>query len=172
MIQRTLLFITLPALLIAAFALFKGIPRLVAAVNVKALADVPLSSAGSVEVAEAGELVLSLRGTLGSTDFATASFALRDSAGVAVPSSTIVLRTSRTGMDGTTTLAVRRFAVTAPGRYRLEAQGIDARRVSPDSRLVLTRPNDTPVFALVLWVVAAAVALLASLVFSLIAALG
>lgn len=169
MTDRHILFISLPVLLIAAFALLKGVPKLISALNVKAMADFPLASGGAVEVAEAGELILSLRGRLGGTDFAAASFVLRDTAGAEMPSSTILIRSSRTGMDGKTTLAVRRFAVPAAGRYRLEVGGIDAAKVSGDSRLLLTRPGGTPLIGLVLWVVAAAVVLLASFVFSSIA---
>lgn len=165
-----LLFITLPVLFLAAFALLKGIPKLASAMHVKAMADFPLASGGTVEVAEAGELILSLHGKLGGTDFATASFVLRDAAGTTVPSSMILVRSSRTGMDGRTTLAVRRFAVPAPGRYRLETTGIDVAKVSGDSRLVLTRPGGASLLGRILWVVAAAVALIASLVFSSIVA--
>lgn len=169
MADRHILFITIPLLLMAAFALVKGVPKLVSALNVKAVADFALASGGTVEVVEAGELILSLRGRLGSTDFATASFVLKDVEGVAAPSSTILMRSSRTGMDGRTTLAVRRFAVPAPGRYQLEVAGIDAAKVSADSRLVLARPGGAPLIGLVLWVVMAAVTLLAGLIFSGIA---
>lgn len=169
MTDKHLLFLTIPLLLIAAFALLKGIPKLMTAKHVEAIADFPLTSGGAVEVAEAGEVILSLRGRLGSTDFASATFTLRDAAGVAVPSSMIIMRASRTGMDGRTTLAVRRFALPAPGRYSLEAAGIDAAKASADSRLVLTRPGGAAMFGRVLWVVAAAVALLVGLVFSSVA---
>ncbi|MEZ5444544.1 MAG: ankyrin repeat domain-containing protein [Gammaproteobacteria bacterium] len=165
-----LLFITLPVLFIAAFALLKGIPKLMSAMHVEAIADLPLTSGGTVEVAEAGELILCLRGKLGGIDFATATFTLRDAAGAAVPSSMILVRASRTGMDGRTTLAVRRFAVPAAGRYQIDVAGIDAAKVSSDSRLLLTRPSGTPLRGSVLWVVAAAVALLLSIVFLSIAA--
>lgn len=170
MADRHILFITIPVLLIAAFALMKGVPKLVSALNVKAIADFSLASGGSVEVAEAGELILSLRGRLGSSDFAGASFALRDAAGMAVPASTILMRSSRTGMDGQTTLAVRRFTVPAAGRYQLEVAGIEPNKVSGDSRLVLSRPSATSLIGLVLWVVAAAVTLLAAFVASSIVA--
>lgn len=170
MADRHILFITLPVLFIAVFALLKGIPKLVAALHVKAMADFPLASGGTLEIAEAGELILSLRGRLGGTDFAGASFTLNDVAGAAVPSSAILMRASRTGMDGRTTLTVRRFTVPAAGRYQLDVAGIDAATVSRDSRLVLTRPSGAPLIGFILWVVVAAVALLASVVFSSIAA--
>lgn len=169
MSDKNLLFITLPVLFIAAFALLKGVPKLISAMQVKALADFPLTSGGTVEITEAGALILSLRGKLGATDFASATFALRDATGTAVPSSTILMRSSRTGLDGKTTLAVRRFAVPAAGRYQLEVAGIDAAKVSADSRLLLTRPSGTSLIGRVLWVIAAAVALLASIVFTSIA---
>lgn len=95
---------------------------------------------------------------------------LRDAAGRSVPSSRIAFRSLPTGLDGASTLAVRRFEVPTPGRLRLEATGFDPARVAGDSRLVLTRARGARLLASVLWVVVAAVALLASLVVSALAA--
>jgi hypothetical protein len=170
MLDKSLLFVTLPLLLVSGLALVKGIARLIAALRVEELASLPLASGGTVDIRAAGELVLSLRGKLGSTAFAGASFALHDASGMAVPSSVIAVRSLRSGLDGETTLAVRRFAIPAPGRYRLQASGVDPERIEANSRLVLARPGGTPLILSVLWVVAAAVALLASLVFSVLSA--
>ncbi|HCN68866.1 MAG TPA: hypothetical protein DIT03_11510 [Candidatus Accumulibacter sp.] len=53
----------------------------------------------------------------------------------------IVARSLRSGRDGTTTLAVRRFAIPSPGRYRLEATGCEPAPTAGNSRLVLARPG-------------------------------
>ncbi|MBN8454762.1 hypothetical protein [Accumulibacter sp.] len=166
MLDKNLLFVTLPLLLVSGLALVKGIARLIAASRVDELAKLPLASGGTVDIREAGEVVLSLRGKIGSTAFAGASFALHDAAGKAVPSRMIVARSLRSGLDGETTLAVRRFAIPAPGRHRLQASGFDPERIDGNNRLVLARPGGTPLILSVLWVVTAAIALLASLVFS------
>lgn len=169
MTYRYLLGMTLPLLLVSAFALLKGIPKLVSAMRVKPIAELPLAGSGSIEIAQSGELILSLRSRLGSTDFASATFSLLDATGAAVPSSTIRMRSSRTGMDGQTMLSVRRFAVAAPGRYRLEVAGIDPLTSSADSRLLLTRPRGASLIGPILWVVVAGGALLVSVIFSGIA---
>lgn len=166
MLDKNLLFVTLPLLLVSGLALVKGIARLIAASRVDELAKLPLASGGTVDIREAGEVVLSLRGKIGSTAFAGASFALHDAAGKAVPSRMIVARSLRSGLDGETTLAVCRFAIPAPGRHRLQASGFDPERIDGNNRLVLARPGGTPLILSVLWVVTAAIALLASLVFS------
>lgn len=57
-----------------------------------------------------------------------------------------------------------------PGRYLLETSGLDPERIAGSSRLVLTRPGGAPLILSVLWVVSAAVVLLASLVFSALSA--
>lgn len=170
MLDKNLLFATLPLLLVAGLALVKGIARLIQALRVDELANLPLAAGGTVDIREAGEVLLSLRGTLSSTDFAGASFALRDTEGKAVPSSMLVLRSLRTGLDGEATLSVRRFQVPVPGRYLLETSGLDPERIAGSSRLVLTRPGGAPLILSVLWVVSAAVVLLASLVFSALSA--
>lgn len=166
MLDKNLLFVTLPLLLVSGLALMKGIARLIAASRVDELAKLPLASGGTVDIREAGEVVLSLRGKIGSTAFAGASFALHDAAGKAVPSRMIVARSLRSGLDGETTLAVCRFAIPAPGRHRLQASGFDPERIDGNNRLVLARPGGTPLILSVRWVVTAAVALLASFVFS------
>ena len=112
----------------------------------------------------------SLRGTLSSTALAGVSFAWRDATGKAVPPSLIVARSLRSGRDGTTTRTVRRLAIPSPDRYRLEATGCEPAPIASNSRLVLARPGGTPLILSVLWVVTAAVMLLASLVFSALSA--
>lgn len=169
MLDKSLLFVTLPLMLAAGLGLTHGIPRLVAALQVEEVASLPLAAGGTVDIQAAGELILSLRGRLGSTDFAGASFALRDAEGKAVPSSMIAVRRLRSSLDGETTLSVRRFQVPAPGRYRLEATGFDPARAG-NGRLVLAGSGGTPLILSVLWVVTAALVLLASLVFSALAA--
>lgn len=164
--DKSLLFVTLPIMAVAALALVRGISLLRAAPRTGELAVLPLAGVGAVDILEAGDMVLSLRGTLGSRDFAKASFTLRDAAGKPVPSSMIVVRSVRTGLDGETTLSVRRFAVPVAGRYQLETTGIDPERIADNSRLVLSKPGGGGLVLRVLWVVAAAVALLASLAFS------
>jgi hypothetical protein len=157
-------------MLVAALALLKGIPRLASAMQAQAEADVPLAADHLVQLSAAGEWVLSLRGRFGTNDFADARFTLRDEAGAVLPSSPILMRASRTGMDGRTTLSLCRFTAPAPGRYRLETRGIDASRASGDSRLVLTRPAGAALFGSVVWVLAAALVLLGSVVLSSLAA--
>jgi hypothetical protein len=168
--DKTALFVTVPVLVIAALALAKGIPALRAALQTEELAVLPLASGGTVDIREPGELVLSLRGALGSRDFAKASFALRDAAGTPAPSRLIVVRSARTRLDGETTLSVRRFTISSPGSYQLEVTGIDAGSGSAMSRLVLSRPGGATLAFPLLWVVSAAVALLASLVLSTVVA--
>jgi hypothetical protein len=168
--DKTALFVTLPIMVLAALALAKGIPALRAALQTEELAVLPLASGGTVDCREPGDLVLSLRGALGSRDFAKASFALRDAAGTPAPSRLIAVRSARTGLNGETTRSVRRFTISAPGSYQLEVTGIDAGSGSAGSRLVLSRPGGTAMALPVLWVVSAAVVLLASLVFSAVVA--
>jgi hypothetical protein len=168
--HKHLLIITLPLMLVAAFALLKGIPRLASAMQAQAETDVPLAPDQMVQLSAAGEWVLSLRGRWGTSDFSGARFTLRDEAGAVLPSNTILVRASRTGMDGRTTLSLCRFTAPAPGRYRLETRGIDVTRASGDSRLVLARPAGAALFGSVAWVLAAALALLGSVVLSSLAA--
>lgn len=163
------LFVTLPIMAIAALGLASGIPSLRSALQTEEVAVLPLGSGGAVDILEAGELVLSLRGSAGSRDFANASFVLRDAAGHPVPSTMIAMRSVRTRLSGETTLSVRRFAVPAPGRYRLEIAGVDAGKISDNSRVVLSRPGGLRLALRVLWVVSAAAALLAGIVFSAVA---
>jgi hypothetical protein len=169
--DKTALFVTVPVLVIAALALAKGIPALRAALHTDALAVLPLGSGATVDIREPGDLILSLRGPLGNRDFARAAFALRDAAGTPAPSRPIAMRAARTGLDGETDLSVRRFTLAAPGRYQLEVTGIDAGNGSAANRLVLSRPRGATLAMPVLWVVSAAVAALAALVFSAVVAL-
>ncbi len=164
--NKMVLFVTLPVMALAAVALTKGIPALRAALATEEVAALPLANVGTVAIREPGDLILSLRGALGSRDFAGASFTLRDASGAPAPSRLIVVRSARTGLDGATTLSVRRFTISAPGNYRLEVSGVAAGSVSANSRLVLSRPGGMPLALRLLWVVGAAVGLLASLVLS------
>jgi hypothetical protein len=139
MLDKSLLFVTLPLLLVSGLALVKGIARLTAASRVDELANLPLASGGTVDIREAGEVVLSLRGKRGSTAFAGASFALHDAAGQAVPSRMIVARSLRSGLDGETTLAVRRCAIPDAGpaigcRPRAAARNRIDRQQPPGAR--------------------------------------
>lgn len=168
--DKSLLLVTLPIALAAGFGLLKGIPLLQSVLHAEELAVLPLASGAIVDVREAGELVLSLRGTLGSRDFAGASFILRDAAGNPAPSSLIVMRTARTSLAGETTLAVRRFTIASPGRYQLDVAGLEPDRISANSRLVLSRTGGARLAFRVLWVVVAAVALLAGIVLSAVVA--
>ncbi|WP_374692584.1 hypothetical protein [Accumulibacter sp.] len=170
MLDQSLSFATLPLLLVSGLALLKGIARLTAALPGGELAKLPLASGGSADVREAGEVLLSLCGKRGSTAFAGASLALHDAAGAAVPSSAIAIRLLRYGLGGETTVAVRRFAIRAPGRHRLQASGCEPEPLTANNRLVLARPGGTPLFLSVLSVVTAAAALFAGLVFSALSA--
>lgn len=166
--DKGLWFVTLPITAMAVWALAKGVPLLRTALHVDELAALPLATGGDVEIRQAGEVILSLRGSLGSRDFAKAFFDLRDSAGKPVPSSMIVARSLRTDLAGETTLAVRRFTIPAPGRYRLDARGIDPGLIAHNSRLILSIPAGSKAALYVIWVVLAALALLGSLVFSVL----
>ena len=168
--NTTILFLTVPIMAIAALGLAAAIPTLRSALRSEELAVLPLATGGTVDIRDAGELVLSLRGTLGSRDFAKASFLLRDAAGNAAPSSLIVMRSVRTRLNGETTLAVRRFTIAAPGRYRLEVAGVEPGSISANSRIVLSRPGGARLALRVAWVVVAALALLAGIAFSAVAA--
>ena len=161
--NTTILSATAPLVAIAALGLATGIPALRSALRTDELAVLPLATGGTVDIRDAGELILSLRGTLGSRDFAKASFVLRDAAGQAAPSSLLVMRSVRTRLNGEATLAVRRLTITAPGRYLLEVAGVDARSVSGNSRIVLSRPGGATLVLRVAWVLAAALALLAGI---------
>lgn len=168
--DKTFLLITLPLMVAAGVALAQGVPALTAVLQQEELANLPLVPTGTVDIPEAGEVVLSLRGTLGSRDFAQTSFTLRDANRQAVPSSAIVMRRSRTTLAGETTLTVRRFSVPAAGRYQLEVSGLVSDDHSTQSRLILSKVAGSNLTLRVLWVVGAAVVLLAALAFSAILA--
>lgn len=68
----------LPLTLAAGVALVKGVARSMKALQVNELANLPFAGGGAVDLREAGELLLSARGTLGSSDFAGTAFTLRD----------------------------------------------------------------------------------------------
>jgi hypothetical protein len=167
MLDKNLLFVTLPLLLVSGLALVKGIARLIAASRVDELAKLPLASGGTVDIREAGEVVLSLRGK-------DRQHGLRRG---------IVRLARRRRQGGAVTHDRGPFAALGPGRrnhprrvplrdprrpagYRLQASGCGPDRIDANNRLVLARPGGTPPILSVLWVVTAAVALLASLVFS------
>lgn len=164
--NRRLLFITVPLLLIGGVALSMGIGSMRAALRAMEVAVLPLANAATVEIREPGEVVLALRGRLGTRDFAAAEFTMRDAAGGPVDSSLILMRTATTSLSGETTLSVRRFQIRAAGRHELVVTGLDAATLSVGSRLVLTRPGGAAVALRVAWVVAAGVLLLAAIVFS------
>lgn len=168
--DKTLLLITLPLMVAAGIALAKGVPALTAVLQQEELANLPLAPAGTVDIPKAGEVVLSLRGALGSRDFAQTSFTLRDANGQTVSSSIIVMRSSRTTLTGETTLAIRRFSVATAGRYQLEVSGLTSDDQSGQSRLILSKAAGSNLTLRVLWVVGAAVVLLAALAFSAIVA--
>lgn len=168
--EKALLLVTIPVIITAAVALAKGVPALTAALQQEELANLPLAATGTVDLPEAGEIVLSLRGALGSRDFAQASFTLRDPNGQAVPSSMIVVRSSRTTLAGDTTLSVRRFSIPAAGRYQLDVSGLGAEPQSTQNRLILSKAGDANLTLRIVWVVGAAVTLLAAIVFSALVA--
>lgn len=168
--DKSLLFLTLPIVVVAGVALLRGITDLRSAMHTEEVAVLPLAVGGTFDVREVGDLNLSLKGRLGSRDFAHASFFLRDSAGNPVTSTPIIMRSVRTTLAGETTVAVRRFAVRTPGRYLLEVTGVDLSRIAGGSSLVLSRPSGKPVMMRVLWVVGASVMMLGALVFSAVAA--
>ena len=168
--NTTILSVTVPIMAIAALGLAVGVPSLRNALRTEELAILPLATGGTVDIREAGKLILSLRGSLGSRDFARAAFLLRDAAGNAAPSSLIALRSVRIRLNGETTLAVRRLTIAAPGRYLLEVAGVEPGSISSNSRIVLSRPGGATLAWRVAWVVVAALALLAGIAFSAVAA--
>ena len=168
--NTTILSVTVPIMAIAALGLAVGVPSLRNALRTEELAILPLATGGTVDIREAGKLILSLRGSLGSRDFAKASFLLRDAAGNAAPSSLIALRSVRTRLNGETTLAAKRLTIAAPGRYLLEVAGVEPGSISSNSRIVLSRPGGATLAWRVAWVVVAALALLAGIAFSAVAA--
>lgn len=164
--DKSLLWVTLPLFGLAAWALAKGIAHLRAAIEIRELANLPLAANGAVDFSAPGEVVLWLCGRLGRRDFAGLSFALRDAQGRAVESTPIIVRSSRTDIRLGTKLAVRRFRIPAAGRYTLAAEGFDAAKASAHNRLVIAQPSGWRATGAILWVVAAALTLLVSLVFS------
>ena len=165
------LLLTAPLLLLGGAALFKGIGSLRAALRATEVAVLPLTSAATVEFAEAGDLVLALRGRLGTRDFAAAEFSLRDATGTPVPSSLITARTVSTSLDGESTLTVRKFMVQTPGRHELVVSGLQPATLSGSSRVVFERPGGLAVALRIAWVIAASVLLLAAIVVSALAIL-
>lgn len=164
--SRRWLLLTVPLLLLGGAALYRGIDALRVAWRATELAVLPLAAESAVDIAEPGEVVLALRGRFGTRDFAAAEFTLRDAAGRPVDSSLILARSSTTSLSGETTLAVRSFRIQAAGRHELAVAGLDAAALAGGSHLVLKRPGGAAVALRVAWVVAAAVLVLATIVFS------
>lgn len=156
------------AALVAAGLLVSGIRALLRVSSANDLAVLPARAAQTVSL-EPGLVVLALRGAQFRTGFGGATFALKDAAtGREIAGETVLVRSKRTSLTGTVTLAVRRFAVPHAGEFVLEARGLSPDLENSAARLVLVRPHGFPLAVRILWVVGAAGLLLASIVLAVI----
>jgi hypothetical protein len=161
------LYLAVTGAVIAAVALFLAVAALLKRARLDPLATLAVAAEHRLRL-PAGELVLHLAGPFGKRGLGELSFRLVDSAGNAVPSSPLVVRTRRSTASGSVLLAVRRFVVSAEGAYRLVVTGIAADRDLSDCRIVLAPPQGPGLVIAILGVVAAAVALVVCSVLTLI----
>ena len=168
------LLLTLPLIVVSAVLLWKTISALIVATKAAEIATLPLAGGGDVVFNEAGEIMLALRGRLGTGDFAQAKFALLNDWGKEVPSRAFAMRTRMTNLSGETTLSVCSYTISVPGRYRLNVTGIDSAKVSANSCIVFLKQTGLALVMRILLIVLSAIALIASFALSaiIIASLG
>lgn len=137
------------------------------------LAVLPAKLVQTVSCAESGPVVLALRGVQFQTGFGGATFTMKSAAtGREVASETVLIRSKRSSLAGTVSLAVRRFAIPHAGEFMLEARGLSPDLENSAARLVLVRPHGFLLAVRILWVVGAAGLLLASIVLGVIVSSG
>lgn len=161
------LYLTVTGAVVAAIALLFAIPALVRRARLVPLATLAIAAEHALDL-PAGELVVHLAGPFGKRGLGDLSFTLVDAAGAASTGSAIVMRSTRSSAEGGVLLAVRRFAVAAPGAFRFLVSGIPAARDLADCRIVLARAQGAGLVMSIVGVAAAAVLLLVCTVFSLI----
>lgn len=168
LMDKPVLLITLPLIVIAGFALVRGIPSLVSALRSGTIAELPLRSSGEFQMPAPGTLVISAQGNAGVGDFGSLQFSVRAADGRILPMVRAIVRSSRTSLSGLSRLELGRVENLGPGSHALEISGIDPGGVQNNSRIILSVAGEGLALRIV-WVVLAAVALLAAMVFSLIA---
>lgn len=162
------LLVALPLIVVSAVLLWKTISALIVATKAAEIATLPLAGGGEVMFNEAGEIILSLRGRLGTGDFAQAKFALLNDWGKEAPARTFALRTRTTNLSGETTLSICSYTISTPGRYHLNVMGIDSAKVSANSCIVFLKPAGLALVIRILLIVLSAIALIASFTLSAI----
>jgi hypothetical protein len=133
------LFLTVPGFAISAVLLalvIRSLLRMLAAANVMSL---PVREAQTVSIAEPGLYDLNVQGRLGTTDFGGLGYEMRSAAGGEVAMERVVFRSTVTSMSGRVKLQVRSFTIAEPGDFTLRIAGLRP-DVSPDNRLVISRP--------------------------------
>ena len=159
---------SLPLIIISALLLWKAIVALISAVKASELAILPLTDNGEVLFKQAGDIVLAIRGKLGSRDFAHAEFSLLNEWGKTVPSKMLGMRTKTTNLSGETTLSICRYKLSAPGRYWLNVTGVEPAKISSDSSIVFLKPMGLRLVLHILLIVLSAIFLIGSCTLSAI----
>ncbi len=166
-IYKYWIWIGVPLMLAAAFALWMLITGVMATVKKAHLFKVPLLERQEVRFDESGRVILSMEGPRFSTRFGRLNFELRELSGEVVESSPALFRATTSGIS-TARMELLKFDIPRPGPYVLIMTGLGP----PQERdakhaVVFMRPHLGKSVAYVLGIVLASGVFITSLVFFL-----
>ncbi len=171
-LDRNLLWITPPLIIVSALLLALCIRNEVRVVKRSKILSVPLVEQQNVEFPEAGTLSLCIEGPRFSRRFAGLSYSLHADDGTPVEGRAALVRTSTTGVRWAR-LELRIYEIPRPGRYMLRVEGLGPpQEKDADHHLVFTRPIMAQTFGYILGMIFTFALFVLSTVFFMIRLLG
>ncbi len=171
-LDRNLLWITAPLIIVSAVLLALCIRNEVRVVKRSKILSVPLVEQQYVALPEAGSLSLCIEGPQFSRRFAGLSYGLRSEDGTPVEGRAVLVRTSTTGVRWAR-LELLTYEIPRPGRYSLRVEGLGPpQEKDADHHLVFTRPIMAQTVGYVLGMIFTFGLFVVSLVFFMIRLLG
>jgi hypothetical protein len=168
--SRQWILLLVPVFGLGVWLLVRTIRSLLHTTRGSVVAALPAIREQTFLLGEHGRFTLMVEGRLFTSDFAHAEFALKDSAGMPVPLSTLLIRTNVNSM-GRARLGLREFETTAPGSYTLTVTGLPSDQ-DADNRLIVSRPIGGAIVLHVLGIVVSGIFVIASLVGSILLLVG
>ncbi len=170
--ERNLLWIAPPAMIISVALLALCIRNEVRVVKGSKLLSAPLVEQQNVELPEAGTTSLCIEGPQFSRRFAGLSYSLRADDGAPVEGRRVLFRTRTSGISWAR-LELLTYEIPRPGRYLLRVEGLGPPQPSDAAHhLVFTRPHTAPTIAYILGMIFTFALFVVSFVFFMLRLIG
>ncbi len=158
------LWLSWPVFGLGVFLLWLFIMTVVKLSEKNRICSLPLRAEQTVDLAEAGPVILWLEGPLLTSRFAGLSFELTGADGTALKGRMALLR-QRSSSFSKVRIADRVFTITSPGRYVLHTKGLGGPTAGDEKhRLILMRPYLAQTVGSILGIILGAVLVIGSLV--------